>query len=121
MSSKQTKPKKSTPDGSKYADDYKEIFWNRVVGGARSGYVELDLINEETDFQPAIETEPMDFSKAKTRRVIHAKALIPIAAFQSITAFMQDILESYPEYFGNIQQPKGKKDTTTSGLPSFIG
>jgi len=121
MSSKKTKPKKSTPDGSKYADDYKEIFWNRVVGGARNGYIELDLINEETDSQLAIQTEPMDFKKAKTRRVIQAKVFIPIASFQSITTFMQDILESYPDLFGDIQQPKKKKDTTTSVLPSFIG
>jgi len=124
MSSKQTKPKnppkKPISGLSKYADDYKEIFWNRVVGGVKNGYIELDLITEETDFQPSIETESMNFKKAKIRRVIHAKALIPIASFQSITTFMQDILESYPDYFGNIQQPKGKKDTT-AGLPSFIG
>jgi len=128
MSSKQTKPKnppkKPISGASKYADDYKEIFWNRVVGGVKNGYIELDLITEETDFQPSIETESMNFKKAKIRRVIHAKALIPIASFQSITTFMQDILQSYPNFFGDItqqQQPKRKKDAKPSVLPSFIG
>ena len=124
MSQQKPPAKKTIPIQSKYADGYKEIFLNNIVGGIRDGYVELDLITEATDFEESIKTQPMDFTKTEIRRTIHAKVLNTIYSFKSQLAFLQGTLQKYEEVFGPIQepqQPKKKVDTTSADKPSFIG
>jgi len=109
----------SLPDiETKYADDYKEIFWNRIVGGIREGFFEVELITETSDFEPMMKKPQFEFQKTVLKRTIHAKALIPIYSFQSMIRFMQDTMLKYEKVFGKIPEPSKelqKKGDTGTG------
>lgn len=65
----QTEPDVET----KYAEEYKEIFWNRFIGGWREGYFEFEVVTESTDFEPAMKKARFEFQKTVLKRIIHAK------------------------------------------------
>jgi len=109
----------SLPDvETKYADDYKEIFWNRIVGGIREGFFEVELVTETSNFEPIMKKPQFEFQKTVLKRTIHAKALIPIYSFQSMLRFMQETLTKYEQTFGKIPEPlkqgKIKSDTEST-------
>ena len=115
----------SMPDVSvKYADDYKEIFWNRVVGGFRDGYFELEMITESSDFEPTMTKAQFEFQKTVLKRTIHAKAMVPLYSFKDMVKFMTQTLEKYEQTFGKIPEaPKPgekKPEATSSSDPTFI-
>ena len=107
---------------TKYAEDYKEIFLNRVIGGFRDGYFEFELISELSDFEPTMKRAQFEFQKTQIKRTIHAKIIVPIYTMKTIANFFASTLANYEKTIGPIPDlptGPGKKDTTSTD-PSFI-
>ena len=115
----------SMPDISvKYADDYKEIFCNRIIGGFRDGYFEIELITESSEFKPTMTKPQFEFPKTVLKRTIHAKMLVPIYSFKTMTKFLTDTLQNYEQTLGKIpdlpKQGEKKPNQVGASDPTFI-
>ncbi len=110
---------------TKYAENYKEIFVNRVIGGMREGYFEVELVAESSNFEPAMKVANFDFAQTTLKRTIHAKILVPAISFRDTVTFFQQQLTNYENTFGKIPTldtiQEGKASKTNSSSPSFIG
>ncbi len=107
---------------TKYAEDYKEIFLNRVIGGFRDGFFEFELISELSDFEPTMKRAQFEFQKTQIKRTIHAKIIVPIYTMKTTANFFASTLENYEKTIGPIPDlptGPGKKDTASTD-PTFI-
>ena len=109
---------------TKYAESYKEIFVNRVIGGMRDGYFEIELVTESSDFEPTMRVANFDFNQTILKRTIHAKILVPANSFKDTVTFFQQMLTNYETTFGKIPTQnvvgEGKTTKASSSNQSFI-
>ena len=109
---------------TKYAENYKEIFVNRVIGGMREGYFEFELVTESSDFEPTMKVANFDFTQTVLKRTIHAKILVPAISFRDTLTFFQQQIVNYENAFGKIPSPnvaEAKNPKISSSNQSFIG
>jgi len=96
----------SVDTDARYADDYKEIFVTRVVGGWRGGYFEYDLTSELSDFLDPIKTAEINFNKTKLKRIIHVKVIFPPVDFKDTVQLFESQLTEYEKVLGRIPSSK---------------
>lgn len=89
---------------AQYSPNYRKINVNRVLGGIRPGYLEFEIISEETDFQNLLNREPIDFAEGKQilKRISECKLIMDPIQARALLDFLAQQVEKYEKLFGKI-------------------
>lgn len=87
-----------------YSPHYRKINVNRVLGGIRPGYLEFEIISEETDYQGLLSREPINFEEGRqvVKRISECKLIMDPIQTKSLLEFLAQQVEKYEKLFGKI-------------------
>ena len=97
-------------------DAYRVMFVNQMHGGPRNQFIELDLVTEVSNFEPAIKSLQPNYAKNVIKRIIQSKVIIPPMDFKAMAIFFNNTIKQYEQIHGTIPSPEeiankaGKKD-----------
>jgi hypothetical protein len=87
-----------------YSPNYRKINVNRVVGGLRPGFFEIDIISEETDFKDLLSEEPLPLGQRKEvlKRTIECKLIMDPFQTKEFLNFLTTQVQRYERLMGEI-------------------
>ncbi len=87
-----------------YSPSYRKINVNRVVGGLRPGFFEIEIISEETDFKDMLNEEPIPLGQGKEilKRTIECKLIMDPFQTKEFLKFLTLQIQRYEKLMGEI-------------------
>lgn len=89
---------------AEYSPNYRKINVNRVVGGLRPGFFEIDIVSEDTNYKDLLNEEPIAFGQGKEvlKRVIECKLIMDPIQAKELLKFLTLQIQRYEQLMGVI-------------------
>jgi hypothetical protein len=89
---------------AEYSPNYRKINVNRVVGGLRPGFFEIDIVSEETNYRDLLSEDPIILGQGKEvlKRTIECKLIMDPFQTKEFLRFLTLQIQRYEKLMGEI-------------------